>query len=212
MNAARKFLFDTSFDAEHADALDAPAPQPEPEPVVALAELETAREAAYAEGRAAALAEAANSVETRIAGAVERVSSAIEALLAQHGETTRQVEANALELVQEVLRKLAPAVAKRGALVETIELLRASLREALAEPRIVLRIGDPLFEEIKARLTALTEAAGYAGKVVLLADETLGETDARVEWADGGAERDFARTWTDVEAAMGRALAALAIE
>jgi flagellar assembly protein FliH len=61
-----------------------------------------------------------------------------------------------------------------------------------------------LLDPMKQRVDALAEAAGYEGRIVLLVDETIPDGDVRVEWADGGAERDSARLWRDVDAALKR--------
>ena len=49
-------------------------------------------------------------------------------------------------------------------------------------------------------------SAGFRGKVVLLADDGLGASDCRLEWADGGAERKLERIWNEVEELVRRAL------
>ena len=42
--------------------------------------------------------------------------------------------------------------------------------------------------------------------MVLLSDDGLGISDCRIEWADGGAERNVERIWKDVEELVSRAL------
>jgi flagellar assembly protein FliH len=63
-----------------------------------------------------------------------------------------------------------------------------------------------MFDAMQQRLASLTGAAGFAGKVVLLADESLDVADARIEWAEGGAERDTKRLLSDIDAALAHAL------
>jgi hypothetical protein len=48
--------------------------------------------------------------------------------------------------------------------------------------------------------------AGYSGEVVLLADNQMGLSDCLVEWADGGAERNVERLWSEVEEVLHRTL------
>ena len=59
----------------------------------------------------------------------------------------------------------------------------------------MLRVNDALFDALQRRLAAIAQANGYAGKIVLLADDALAPGDGRIEWADGGAERDTRRLW-----------------
>jgi flagellar assembly protein FliH len=56
----------------------------------------------------------------------------------------------------------------------------------------VLRVAREIYEPLRERLDALAKAAGYAGRIVLLVDDAIAAGDARVEWADGGAERNLA--------------------
>ena len=51
-------------------------------------------------------------------------------------------------------------------------------------------------------MSALTARVGYAGKMIILADNTLEANDCRLEWADGGMERSVNLTWSEVERQM----------
>ena len=50
--------------------------------------------------------------------------------------------------------------------------------------------------------------AGFEGKIVLLAQSDLQAGDVRVEWADGGAERDIGLLWREIDAIVERAVGA----
>ena len=50
---------------------------------------------------------------------------------------------------------------------------------------------------------------GFGGRLLLIADEGLGPGDCRLEWADGGIERQAQRTWVEIEQRIARSLAAL---
>jgi flagellar assembly protein FliH len=202
MTAARKFLFDVSFDAPP------PPPPPPEEPKVALAELEAAREAAFAAGRQAATAEAIHLAETRIAAALDATVAAMAQLGRTQHAKLAEVERDVAVLVATVLSRISPTLAKHRALDDIATFVAQSLGEAADEPRVVLRVADDLFEAVRARVVPLAEAAGFSGKLVILGDEALGPADARVEWADGGAERDVSRLAREIEATALRVLEA----
>lgn len=209
MSAPHKFLFDQSFDlpdAPRPGAARRAAPPPPPEPTFSKAELEAARQEGVEAGRAAALAEAERSTEARIAESLSSVAADIRALLAARQRYADEAQRDACEAMAVLLRKAVPALSRKAPLAEVEALLSDCLREAFDEPRIVLRVGDALFEPLQQRLSTITATAGFAGKVVLLADETLGAGDARVEWAEGGAERDPRRLMRDIDGALARAL------
>jgi len=64
MNAPHRFLFDRSFDQPEGPRA-APRPAPAPEPTFSKGELEAALARGVEQGRAAALAEAQQSLEAR---------------------------------------------------------------------------------------------------------------------------------------------------
>jgi flagellar assembly protein FliH len=211
MNAPHKFLFDQSFDAPDPPRASARRPALPPEPTFSRQELEAARAAGIDEGRAAGLAEATRTNETLAAAALSRVAAGVQQLLdgsARQGQETQRLCCDTMRIA---LQKAVPALARRAALSEIEALLGDCLREAIEEPRLVVRACDDVFEALQRRLAALTAAAGFAGKVVLLADETLGPGDVRVEWAEGGAERDTGRLLRDIDGALARALEAIPV-
>jgi flagellar assembly protein FliH len=204
MSAARKFLFDISFDAPVTEPPQA-APDAAPADPSAAA-LETARAEGFAEGKEVGLMEAAARDERRLGEAVERLASGVADLVADTARQAAAHEREAAQLAATIARKLVPELARRHGLGEIEALVIECLRSVQAEPRLVLRVPEVLFGPAKERLSDLTDAAGYGGKVVLLADAALAATDCRVEWADGGIERDCERTWRDIDAAISRAL------
>lgn len=208
MGAPHKFLFDQSFDQPDPPRAGAPrkAPPPPPEPTFSKAELEAERQAGVEAGRAAALAEAAQSTEAKTAAALTNLAAGAAEMLAARQSCIDEAQRQACEAMRMLLHKVAPALSRKAPLLELEALITDCLREAFDEPRIVLRVADAMFEAVQQRLGALADGIGYAGKVVLLADETLGPGDARVEWADGGAERDQRRLMRDIDGALARAL------
>jgi flagellar assembly protein FliH len=121
-----------------------------------------------------------------------------------HEARLAEIEREAAGLAAAVLARFAPSLARRTALDDIAALVSRTLVEATEEPRLVLRVPDALFEPVRARIAPLAEHSGYAGKLVILADDALGPADARIEWADGGAERDMARLARDIDAAVQR--------
>jgi flagellar assembly protein FliH len=207
MTAPHKFLFEQSFDLpETARAAARKPPPPPPEPTFSAAELEAARAAGTAAGRATALAEATQSIEARVAGALSSMALAIKVMLATRERYAEEAQRVALEMLRAALAKTVPALCRKAPLLEIEAMIAQCLREAFDEPRLVVRVADGIFEVMQERVAAFAQAGGFAGKVVLLADETLGPDDARVEWAEGGAERDTRRVMHDIDGALARAL------
>jgi flagellar assembly protein FliH len=209
MTHPHKFLFDRSFDLP-----DAPRPLSRKtatpaEPTFTKTELEVARAAGFAEGHRQALDETTQSIEARAAAALQTLAATIAEALKSREHAAEAAQRRALETIRAIMRKAVPALCRTAPLLELETLVSECVREAFDEPRIVLRVADGVFDAMQQRLAAITGGAGFAGKVVLLADDSLDLADARVEWAEGGAERDTKRLLRDIDGALARALEAI---
>jgi len=205
MASPRKFLFDQSFD--HPQGPVAVRFQRHPmEPTFTQTQLEAACAKAREEGHQAALAEAAATIDGRLAQAAEALVSSLASLAEQEEQIRREAETRAVELLRMVTAKAVPALVRKEPLADLEAMIVDCLREAADEPRIVMRLPPDLFEPMRERLGPITQAHGFAGKFVLLVDESIGPADGRLEWADGGAERNTRRLAQDIDAALSRAL------
>ncbi|SMF67641.1 flagellar assembly protein FliH [Tistlia consotensis] len=217
MGNVRKFLFDTSFDPEvhRAEKRRAePEPAAPPPPSFSEEELQAAREAArlegYQLGREEALDEARGTAEAAGAQAMALFAERMRQSLQQLDGRRDAALVEVLESAMTVLGKLFPALSERHGLGEIEALVRSCLERLHEEPRVVVRAPDALLDELRGRMDGLKLEAAYEGRVVLLADDDLGPGDARIEWADGGGERNGRRLWAEIEEILSHAVAASA--
>ena len=196
---SQRFLFETSFDTEAIGAEEETS-----EPTFSLEEMEAARQAAYAEGDAAGRQDVVNGIEKQLLNGLGRLVEQMGALSQDQARYQDGLTARSVELALKALRKMFPALAERDGLVEIEAVLAECLQEARTEPRISIRIAGALVEPLQERVGALSAAAGHEGTITVLADDTLGESDCRVEWAQGGAERVVQSMWQEFEAAAQR--------
>jgi flagellar assembly protein FliH len=199
MAMPQKFTFDVSF-----DHLGAPTARSLAERRFTRNEMEATRQAALAEGHAAGLAEAAQSAESLTADALAKIADSLAALFAAQEATVLDTERRALDAMQTIITKLIPGLAAKDPLAEVEAFTTKCLHEAIDEPRVVLRVAEEIYEKLRERLDTLANAAGYSGRIVLLADDAIGGGDARVEWADGGAERNLADQCAELSTLLDR--------
>jgi flagellar assembly protein FliH len=223
MAAAQKFMFGRDFAEEPVHrtreaapepepAAEAPPePEPEPAPTHSEEELEAARAQAHAEGHAAGLAEGRQAAEAEaeqaLTAALDRLAAGLATLVAGEARDREARDRETLDLCVGLLRRLFPALARKHGQSEIEQVFRDALERLRDEPRVVVRCADRHLDGLKERVDGLAARLGFEGRVVLLADETMQPGDVRVEWADGGVERDSERLWQDVERAVARALA-----
>ncbi len=196
---SQRYLFETCFDSDRAAATTEP-----PEPTYTAEDLEKAREAAHAEGEAAGRQDAVNSIEKQLLNGLGRLVEQMGALSDDQMRFQQDLTERSVELALTATRKMFPALAQRDGLIEIDALLTNCLLEAKEEPRILVRVSTALAEPYRERMDALAAAAGYQGTVTILADESFGPADCRVEWTYGGAERVAAQMWQEFDAATQR--------
>lgn len=216
MAKLQKYMFDLDFGhpapaaAEAAAAEPEPAvpeePEPPPPPTFSEEELAIARDAAFAEGMEAGRAEAMETLEQAIASALTAITGHMDALFRRQEEANDANARNAARVAMAVLHKILPAACEKHAFDEVAKVVEEVVGHILDEPRIIVRLAAALVDPVKERLEAVALAHGFEGRVVVQADPRLAAGDCRVEWTDGGAERDQARLMQEIEAAVARAL------
>ncbi|HSR70961.1 MAG TPA: FliH/SctL family protein [Kiloniellales bacterium] len=200
---AEKFLFNTAFDFETLGTDRRPK---RPTPKYSEADLETARAEGYAAGREAGLEESRRALEHTVAQTLAALRERLQELIELERGSTERRDREALQAAVGVTRKLFPHLAGSRGLEEIEAIVRDCLERPRDEPRIVVRVADALLDTIQTRVTEEAARVGFEGRIVFLGQNDLGPGDVRVEWADGGAERDESRLWEEIDAALRRAI------
>lgn len=199
---ARKFLFDRSFDdATPSSKIEHKQPA---KPIHYTAEqLEAEKRTAYENGFNAGQSKAEENQQAQLNALMAKIDKQLSSLIASSGEFQQQEIKHAREVAVTIARKIMPSHLNRHGLEEIESVISQVLSERTREPRLVVRVGESCFDELSSRITQLSEQNAYAGKVIVLAEDGLGPSDCRVEWADGGIERDTAALWQTIENIMG---------
>jgi len=189
MSKHAKYLFETSFDDDRS------APNPEVE-------------AAFARGHEAGVEAARSQSEQMVAQAAVKIVDRLSSLEAVRSELGARMSRQAIMVASDLVRKMMPALVERGGMAEIEAVLQGALKRMIEEPRVVFRVPDAMLDILQPRISEMSSKAGYSGEVVLLADDQMGLSDCLVEWADGGAERNVDRLWSEVEELLTRTLEA----
>jgi flagellar assembly protein FliH len=199
MASTAKFMFDEDFAAGT-------------KPTITVIEADRRRadaEAqAYRKGFAAGQAQAHGEADQRIAAALGVIAEGFGRLdHALSGIETR-LETEAVEVSVAVAAKLAPELVAREPFAEISALANECFHQLVAAPHVVVRIGADVFEMAKEKLEEIARAKGFEGRLVVLADEAMAPGDCKIEWADGGVNRDQAATLSAIDDVVGRYVAA----
>jgi len=201
MSAPAKFLFDVDF-----------APGAEQVPTITLGEhemkLAEVETAAHRRGYAEAQNDAAVAAGRRIAEALERIATSFGQATTELRTIEARLESEAVEVAVAVARKLASALIGREPFAEIAALASGCFRELVASPHIVIRVNDALYAEAREKLDDVARAHGFEGRLVVLGEPSVAMSDCRIEWADGGINRDIAATDTAIGEAVARYVSA----
>lgn len=154
---------------------------------------------AFAEGKEQGLSEALQSIEKNCETILTEVSSSLALMISRHEEQVASMEKNATSLVLAIVKKLAPAIVNERPLSEIEHLVQECLRNNPLEPRIVIRVDEQMLPQLRKKIDSIQTTSDYSGQIVLISDTMSNLSDCRIEWIDGGAERDFEALMTTIE-------------
>lgn len=226
MATIQKFLFEEDFDGG-ASPTAAPPPQPEPPPAppppppppppptFSVEQLqqqvqkarEEARAKALEEGRVQGRQQAETEAQQALTQALRAVDAALGGLVATQNKETALRRENTNRLALAIMRKLWPSLVARHGVAEVEEMITTFLEELAEEPKLVFRVHERWFTDLRDRIADMATHHGFAGQVSVIADPKLGEMDVKAAWAAGGAERDATALWTEIERIAGNVLA-----
>jgi flagellar assembly protein FliH len=196
MSAPTKFLFDDDFAGGGA--------RPAGGPTVPLAEHQVKLAEAEAAGRRAGMADAKAQADRRVAETLERIGARLAESAGALQTIEARLECEAVEVAVAVARKLAPALIAREPFAEIAELASNCFKELMTAPHIAVRVNDALYAAAREKLEDIARAKSFEGRLVVLAEPEVAIGDCRIEWADGGINRDSATA----DAAIGEAVSA----
>ncbi len=177
-----------------------------PQPKFTENDLATAKAEAFAQGRAEGMREERE-------GQTKKACDLLSRLMAETGRIERKQEAmdrrmlaDSAELARRILGKLMPAASARGGMAEIESVISCALSEQHTTPRIHIHVAPAMHAAVAELTERLRKETAFEGKIVIASDEALGDTDCRMEWATGGAERVLDKTWNDNNTCIEKAI------
>ena len=195
-----KFGFDTVFDTQGEVAFAAARPKR----LFPAEEVEQIRQAAFAEGQAAALA----SMQSIQAQALAQLAQACAAALPRLAEVAHAHRTGAAELALACGRAMADAALARFPHAPLQAALEALAREVETSPRLLVTAAPNLAEGLQAVLADTAQAIGYPGAIQVRTDPAAAPCAFTLDFGDGAANFDPAAAAERVAAALSAALAA----
>jgi flagellar assembly protein FliH len=216
MTTIQKFLFDRSFDdevlvretpVEETEGGEVVEEEEEPEePIITFTEeeMETARAESHAAGHAEGVREASDAIERQAAEALSEIAKLLPTIFAAQEEANAIKSRDAITVAVAIVRKLFPELNRQNGMEEVERVIELTLGTLSDESKVTIRVGDDMRDVVAGRIDALTADAGYEGKVLVLGDPDQAPGSCRVEWSDGGAERDTDAMWQEIDTIIAR--------
>jgi len=202
MTAPVKFLFEDDF------AGDARTGRHMVTQAAHEAAIATAKAQGHRDGLAAGEAKQVADLQIRGAAAYERIAASLAALAQGLATIEARLEAESVEVAAAVGSKLARALIAAEPFAEIEALAASSFRHLVAAPHVVVRVDEMTYEIAAKRLQEIARLQGFEGRLVVLAESDLATGNCRIEWADGGLNRDMAATEQAIGDAVARYVAA----
>jgi flagellar assembly protein FliH len=198
---AKKFLFNNKDFGEVKTRANTP--------VYTEDQLLLAKNQSFAQGKTEGAADARKEQGERLLELLQKFLAHADHLA--KNEDRREIEnsAESIKLVMRVAHKLLPRFASQFALSEIQNVILQALEARRDEPRIAVTVPTAHLDALKEKIDAIALEKGYAGKVILVADDSMALTDCRVEWADGGAERLYEKLFSQIDNEFTKAVAGL---
>lgn len=221
MAKLQKYLFETDFGAPRIAPVDMAAyvedevmveeePPPPPPPTFSEEELTLAREQAFEQGRQTGLQEAAQTLEQMVGMAMASAAHYLQSLSAAQTAEAETMAREAAAVAVTIVRKLHPEFARRHGVEEIESAVLDCLSHLDRLPKVTVKVAPALVEAVKEKAKGLAQQVSFDGKLVVAGDASLAPGDCRVEWGDGGAERDQSAVWAQIDQAVEAALGTLA--
>lgn len=216
MVALKKYMFDLDFDATPMDAppvVEIAEPvegetieEAPPPPTFTEFEMDEAKRIAFAEGHTAGVTAATEVTERCTADALAALAAGFADVMAAQRDGMETLRREAIQLALAIIKKLHPEMARLHGLDEITGVIRECLMQVDDAARLTVRTHPDLLDGVRVEAARVAEEAEFDGKIQFVADAKLALGDCRVEWGNGGADRDQALLWADIDAIVARAV------
>jgi flagellar assembly protein FliH len=199
MTKPAKYLFDDDFAGGS-------------KPTITLVEHERRRadaeSQAYRKGFTAGQEQAQAEINQHIANAMGVIASGLDRLHRALDSIEARLETEAVDVAVAVASKLAPELVAREPFAEISALATDCFRQIVNTPHIVVRVSTDVHEAAKEKLEQIARAHGFDGRLMVVPDAAISVGDCRIEWAEGGINRNREETLATINDAVSRYIGA----
>jgi len=194
-----KFTFENVFDpANTLHGNKSQSTQATQEDIIA------ARQEGYNEGFSAGKNDEELLLTRQIDASLEHISGCLTQLVSNLDQIEQRATEDARALAMMIARKLIFNLKKIHPTAGIETLIEDSLKQLSHAPHIVIRLNEKQLEPLREKIENISTQLGCSDRVMIVPDPDIMQPDCRIEWADGGIERDTAQIENQIEEIINR--------
>jgi flagellar assembly protein FliH len=130
---------------------------------------------------------------------LSRIDQNVSVLINNIAAIAQEQEGHIRNLALAIAKRILPSFTSQNGLQEIEALVNDTIREMAREPRLVVRVSGTEFDALNEKIQAIATQRAFPGKIVILSDAEVASGDCRIEWTDGGIERNTPATMNTIE-------------
>ncbi len=130
---------------------------------------------------------------------LEGIKNQLMAIFAAVEEKAANQEASAISFAVDLVRKLLPTLEKDRAEAEVKNFLAQNFANFSSQESLSFSFNPEVISLVADSIGRLAEQNDFEGKIAVHKDNSLGPSDCRVEWKNGGVERNIRKSLDKVE-------------
>lgn len=165
------------------------------EEIITYSEEEVAAKEKLAEERGYELGfkTAQESFEAQNSRLLEEINNRLLMLAANVGSKECELENQALEIARTAIGKLVPVIEKENAVALVNDFLAKNFKNFKDEAKLAFYFNPEIIPQVQENIARLANIHDFEGKIALHKDASLAVSDCRIEWENGGVERNGAK-------------------
>lgn len=183
-----------AFASETLDAEFEEASEPAPVPEVSYTQeeldekIKIAEQNAYENG----FKSAQSSIEASLKEVLSDINNKLVNIITDADAMNKTLEQQSMDVVMAVVRKLVPTLEAENALDIVNKFISENFNNFKNESKLSFYIHPDIISYVQKTIAALAKSHDFEGKIALHKDSSLAVGDCRVEWENGGVERNGA--------------------
>lgn len=121
---------------------------------------------------------------------LEEINNRLLMLAANVGDKECELENQALEIARTAIAKLVPVIEKENAVTLVNDFLVKNFKNFKNEAKLAFYFNPEVIPQVQENIAHLANIHDFEGKIALHKDASLATSDCRIEWDNGGVERN----------------------